>query len=160
MSRTIDVSDGINKIIKININKYLQGINSFASSYDALKICEALGVNDVNHRSTAAVSAIKFLNALRGKSTLQSECELLHYYKIGISPIYSNKFIKHFAYIKWILFINAQQKNIDNQYAIYIGIISGICLYFNELDLVNQHNNNKTNYYKNIMQYKYTENDV
>ena len=76
MPRTIDVTDGENEIITISINKYIQGINSFAPCHDALKLCEILGIDDINHRSTAVVSAIKFLNALRGKSTLQSECEL------------------------------------------------------------------------------------
>ncbi len=152
----IDVTDGDSGFINITIETYVEGINSFELTVDALELCNRLGVRNQNHWNIAVQSAAKFLNALRGVVSMNNkEQDLLNYYKIGLVPVYSKNIRKNIAYIKWMLSASAKANNFDDEFATYVGMLAGICLYFNEIDVMNASNRNNTQHYRDLCQ-KYT----
>lgn len=133
--KTMSVTNGNDGFITISLQEYVNGINYFECSMDALAICNQLGVTKENHWSIAVKSTIKYLEALRGDANGKKERDTLNYYKIGLS--YNIR--KNIAYIKWILYANAKYRNFDDEYAGLIGIVAGVCLYINEQYLINKH---------------------
>ena len=157
-AKNIDVNDGNGNFINIAIEQYVEGINSFTLSMDALEICNQLGVKSQNHWTVAVQSALKFLDVLRGKAINKNERDLLIYYDIGLSPVYSSTLRKSIAYIKWMLTASAKHNNITEEFARYVGLLAGVCLYFNELDVINASTGQNIKNYRNLCeQYKSNE---
>ena len=75
-NKTISVSDGKHRIINISIDDYINGINNFEISMDALKICNQLKINILPQVMCVAKLTIKFLIALRGHTQYKNECSL------------------------------------------------------------------------------------
>ena len=144
-NKTISVSDGKHRIINISIDDYINGINNFEISMDALKICNQLKINILPQVMCVAKLTIKFLIALRGHTQYKNECSLLDLYNIGIQPKYTEHIKKHIAHIKWLVYINVKNNIIDNNVLSNVALLSGLCLYFNELDLIHTSNINKNN---------------
>lgn len=161
-NKTIEVPDGNHKMINISINEYITGINSFDISMDTLSICKKFNINNIKILCCAATTTINFLKTLRGNKMYKKynkECNLLESYKIGIQPVYTELIRKNIAYIKWVIYINIKNNNINIDLAYYIAMISGICLYFNELDLIKiSNNNNNNNYNDSHNNYEYMKN--
>jgi len=152
------VTDGNSNFINITIERYIEGINSFTLSLDVLDLCNQLGVKNRNHLTIASQSAIKFLEALRGRSIIKNERDLLIYYDIGFLPRDSSNLRKPVAYIKWMLIASSRLNNINDEFATYVGMLSGICLYFNEIDVTNASTGKITKNYSNLRQH-YTSNE-
>lgn len=148
--KTINVTNGNDKFITISMQAYINGINSFELSMDALVICNQLGVSNEKHLLIAVKSAIKYLEALRGNTNNKVEREKLIYYKIGFTPELSNSIRKDIANIKWILYANAKHQNFDNEFASFVGLLAGVCLYVNEKDLINEQCGRKTQNRSNL----------
>jgi hypothetical protein len=148
----IDVTDGNSNFIKITIDQYIEVINSFELSMDALELCNIMGVTTENHWTIAVRSTLKFLEALRGTSISKLEIDLLMYYDIGISPVYSSTMRKSIAYIKWMLIASVKQNNINDEFARYVGLLAGVCLYFNEMDVINASTGKITKNYRDLCQ--------
>ena len=136
-AKKIDVTDGNSNFITITIEQYVEGVNSFSLSLDVLDICNELGMRKENYLRAAVDSTFKFLGALRGKSLNKTECDSLNYYEIGIAPMYSQNLRKNIAYIKWMLAASAKHNNFDDEFATYVGMLTGICIYINEMDVKN-----------------------
>ena len=141
----ISVSDGKHRIIHILIDEYINGINSIDMSMDSTHMCYYLNIKNLQHLLCVSKTAIKFLITLRGNTRYKKECEILDKYNIGIQPEYSEYIKKSIAQIKWLIYINIKNNNIDNNVINNIALLSGICLYFNELDLINYSIINKDN---------------
>ena len=148
--KNIDVTDGNCNFINITIETYVEGINSFTLSMDALEICNQLGVKSQIHWTIAVQSALKFLDVLRGVSINKKERDLLIYYDIGLSPIYSSNLRKSIAYIKWVLAASSKMNNINDEFATYVGLLAGVCLYFNEIDVINASTGKNIKNYRNL----------
>jgi hypothetical protein len=99
------------------------------------------------------------MEALLGTSTNYiKEREMLFKYGIGVNPMYSNNIREKVGHFKWIISANVKQNNVDDQLAYFIGLVAGICLYFNTRDLIASKNHNSSN--SLISLYKqYTTND-
>jgi hypothetical protein len=136
-AKKIDVTDGNSNFITITIEQYVEGVNSFSLSLDVLDICNELGMRNENYLRAAVDSTFKFLGALRGKFMNKKECDSLNYYEIGIAPMYSQNLRKQIAYIKWMLAASAKHNNFDDEFATYVGMLTGICIYINEMDVKN-----------------------
>jgi hypothetical protein len=148
--KNIDVTDGNCNFINIPIEQYVEGINSFTLSMDALEMCNQLGVKSQNHWTIAVQSALKFLDVLRGVSINKKERDLLIYYDIGLSPVYSSNLRKSIAYIKWVLSASSKLNNINDEFATYVGLLAGVCLYFNEIDVINASTGKNIKNYRNL----------
>lgn len=156
--KTINVTNGNDGFVTISMQEYVSGINSFELSMDALAICNQLGVSKENHWTIAVKSAINYLEALRGNSLNKKERDLLLYYNIGFAPEFSNGLRKNIAYIKWMLFASSKLRNFDDEFASFVGLLSGICLYFNEKDLINENGGRRTQNFASLCK-AYTTNE-
>jgi len=143
----ITVPGGNHRMINIPIDEYINCINSFEISMDTPKICKQLNINKIQHLLFAGKSSLNFLLALRGQrqSQYKNECALLDLYNIGIQPVYTEYIKKHIAKIKWIVYINIKNNIIDKNVISNIALLSGLCLYFNECDVIDTRNTNINN---------------
>jgi hypothetical protein len=156
--KSMNVTNGNDGFITVSLQEYVNGINSFELSMDALAICNQLGVSKENHWTIAVKSAINYLEALRGNSLNKKERDLLLYYNIGFVPEFSNGLRKNIAYIKWMLFASSKLRNFDDEFASFVGLLAGVCLYFNEKDLINEQNGRRTQVCKTLCK-AYTVNE-
>ena len=148
--KTKQVADG-NSFITIGISQYIEGVNSMPLSMDALAMANYLGVSNINLLKIAVKEAITFLEALRGTNIDQKARSMLIYYNIGLAPSFNASLRESVAYIKWILTASAKHKNFTDDFASLVGLLAGVCLYFNEIDLLNKQAGKYTKHFENLV---------
>lgn len=143
MNRIITVPDGNGNMTTITIDKYITSINSWDLSMDAIEICNRFKIYELDYWSISAKTSLIVLDILRGNDVNNKrECELLHLY--GITSNYSQTVRKNCGHLKWVIYANINNKNIDSELMYFIGLIAGVCLYFNELDIKTLYNTQTT----------------
>jgi len=137
LPKTIYATSGSDEYITIPIDEYVKGVNSWTLSMDALNICDQFNIRNESCWNVAAKSSIAFMEALLGTTTNYiKEREMLFEYGIGVNPIYSDNIREKMGHFKWIIAANVKQNNVDDKLARFIGLVAGICLYFNARDLM------------------------
>lgn len=137
LPKTIYATSGSDEYITIPIDEYVKGVNSWTLSMDALNICNQFNIRNESYWNIAAKASIAFMEALMGTTTNYiKEREMLFEYGIGVNPIYSDNIREKMGHFKWIIVANINNNNVDDKLARFIGLVAGICLYFNTRDLM------------------------
>ena len=125
----------------VSINEFIDILNSIPSSKNAIDICNSIGVKDIYFRNFALQYSITYKENFKGKNINDNSINLLKLIGFDNKIIINNKLYKNIMNIKMKIYEFKQKKQFDNASAEWIGILSGIFLYFDEID---EQNHNKT----------------
>ena len=138
----------------ISIYIFLDILNSFETSKNALDICNSLNCNDIEIRQKALDFGLTYKNIFNGDNTSLNARKVLEIINCDAKPKINIKTIKSICYVKWKIFeINEKHKkenkkyNVEDNISEWIGVLAGLVLYFDELDEINY---NTTKYSKDI----------
>jgi hypothetical protein len=142
-----------NKKYEISIYIFLDILNKIEISKNALDICNSINCNDIDIRQKALDYGLTYKNIFNGDNTSLNARKVLEIIKCDTKPKINIKTFKSICYIKWKIYeINEKQKKKNNykdedNISEWIGVLSGLVLYFDELD---ESNYNTTRYSKDI----------
>ena len=131
----------------ISINEFIGILNSIPSSKNVIDICESIGLTDIYCKNYALQYSITYKEMFKGKNINDNSLNLLKSIGFDDKIIINNKIYKNIMYIKMKLYEFKQKKLFDNVTAEWIGILSGIMLYFDEID---EQNYNQTLFLRDV----------
>ena len=131
----------------ISIYIFLDILNSIVISKNALDICNSIGCNDVEIRQKALNFGLTYKNIFNGDNKSYNARKVLEIINCDVNPKINIKTFTSICFIKWKIYeINEKNKkkyknnkNIkdDDNISEWIGVLSGLVLYFDELDEIN-----------------------
>ena len=142
-----------NRKYDISIYVFIDILNSFEISKNALDICNSINCNDINIRQKAMEYALTYKNVFNSDNNSLNARKVLTMIKCDVKPKINTKTLKSVCHIKWKIYeINEKnKKRNDNKdednISEWIGLLAGLVLYFDELDEINY---NTTRYCKDI----------
>ena len=125
----------------ININEFINILNSISSSKNAIEICNSLGnFNNKYYKNLAVQYSITYKKLFKDQNKNYKSLQILR--SIGFDDVITvnNNIIRNIIYIKTKLYEFKQKQQIDNIVAEWIGILAGLFLYFDEIDERNYNN--------------------
>ena len=131
----------------VSINEFIDILNSIPSSKNAIDICNSIGVKDIYFRNFALQYSITYKEIFKGKNINENSLKLLKTIGFDDKIIINNKIYKNIMYIKSKIYEFKQTQQFDNISAEWIGILSGIILYFDEID---EQNYNQTSFLRDV----------
>ena len=131
----------------IGIYEFIDILNSIPSSKNAIEICNAIGLTDIYCKKFALQYSITYKEIFKGKNINDNSLNLLKNIGFDDKIIINNKIYNNIMYIKIKLYEYKQKKQFDNVSSEWIGILAGICLYFDEID---EQNYNQTSFLRDI----------
>jgi hypothetical protein len=147
-SRTVTLYEyNPDKTHVIPISKYIEILNTFPISTNALDICNYVGCNEAELRSYALQYGITYKNVFKGKTTCDNSKQILKTIGSEIKPKVNKKTYKSIAFIKWKLYEFKIKKEYNKTLSEWVGVLIGMLFYFTELDELNY---NKTTYVKDL----------
>ena len=143
----------------IEKSKFLEGLNTLKLSSDIHELCDQVGITDNNLIDIAQTS---FNNAYYyvfnfELSTYATtwEANILKAYDIKPYVQMSDELINDIATMKWNIYCAYKAHNITETIVKFIGIVAGICSYFEQIDIMNVN----TKYYTKLKS-DHTYNDI
>jgi hypothetical protein len=136
-----------NKNHTISINEFITTLNSIPSSKNSIEICNAIGLTDIYCKNYALQYSITYKEIFKGKNINDNSLKLLKTIGFDDKIIINNKLYKNIMYIKIKIDEFKQKQQFDNVTAEWIGILSGIMLYFDEID---EQNYNQTLFLRDV----------
>jgi hypothetical protein len=144
----------------ISIYVFIDILNSIETSKNALDICNTIGCNDIEIRQKALEYGLTYKNIFNGDNTSYNARKVLETIECDTNPKINTKTFKSICFVKWKIYeknetqkknrIKNRTKNSDeneDNISEWIGLLSGLVLYFDELDETNY---NTTRYSKDI----------
>ena len=146
--RTVTICEGIsNRIYKMSIYDYINYINSFNTSKNAVDICISIGCYDPYLKSAALTYAITYKQIFKGIIHNDKTKKILINIGCDSKPTFNSKIIKTISYIKWQIQEYKNKQIFTVLCSEWIGVLSGLLMYFDDLDVLS---NNKTDYAKQL----------
>jgi hypothetical protein len=131
----------------ISVYKFSDLLNSFATSKNALDICNSIGCNSIEIQQKSLDYGLTYKNVFNGDNNSSSAKKVLDIIKCDIKPKLIVKTYKSISYIKWKIIEFNKKNPKPDEIAEWIGLLAGLVLYFDELDELNY---NTTTYAKDI----------
>jgi len=140
------------KIINYKMTSRIDIINSIDTSKNALDICNSIKCNNIEIRQKALEYGFTYKNIFNGYDNSNDAKKFLDIVSCKSKPKI-NSIKKTINFIKWQIY-EINQKNIknkaydininklDNNISEWIGSLSGLVLYFDEIDFMNFNNTN------------------
>jgi hypothetical protein len=149
------------KKIDISVYIFLDILNSIAISKNALDICNSIECHDLEIRQKALNFGLTYKNIFNGDNKSYNARKVLDIINCDVNPKINIKTFTSICFIKWKIYEineknkkkyknNRNNKNIkddDDNISEWVGVLSGLVLYFDELD---ESNYNTTIYSKDI----------
>jgi len=135
------------KTYSISIHKFVDILNSVATSKNALDICNSIGCMDPKIRSYALQYGLTYKNIFSCNDKTDCGKHILKLIETTDKPQFNNKIFKTITIIKWKLYDFKKNNNYNQLCGEWIGVLAGLILYFDELD---ENAFNKTQYSKEI----------
>ena len=137
---------------EISINKFLEIINNIPTSSNAIDICKYINPNlystDIPlFESIATRYSVTYKNIFNGNNTSYFDKSILDIINCDINPKINKKTFNSIKYIKMKIHEFSNKKIYDALTAEWIGLLSGLVMYFNDLD---DYNFKKTNFSNDI----------
>lgn len=129
---------------------YLKLLNNVVISKNPVDILNSISISDINLKTACVEFAFIYKNILKGNIFNDSTNEILQFLNLKVHPetLSISSIIKTIIKIKLKLIEMKDKMLKDDVCAEWVGILSGLMLYFDEYDIANF---NKTNYLENIM---------
>ena len=127
----------------ISIYKFIDILNSFEISKNALDICNSINCNDIDIRQKSLDYGLTYKNIFNGNNKTSNARKVLQIIGCDSNPKINIKTYKSICYVKWKIYeINEKNKkknkiNDDDNLSEWIGVLAGLVLYFDELDQIN-----------------------
>ena len=131
------------KKYEISIYKFIDILNSIEMSKNALDICNKLGCNNLEIRQKSLDFGLTYKNIFSGDNNSYNGKKVLSIINCDVKPKINIKTYKSICYIKWKIYEinlkNLKNKlydniNINDNISEWIGVLTGLLLYFDELD--------------------------
>jgi len=136
-----------NKSYNISIYKFVELLNSVECTKNSLDICNFIGCNNQELRNLSLRYSTSYWSIFKGQTTNESSKKILDFIKCDVKPKQDSKTYKAIMFIKWKILEYKKKQVFDNYTGEWIGVYTGLVLYFDELDEINFKN---TNYVKNM----------
>jgi len=133
----------------ISIYKFTDILNTIPISKNALDICKYINCNDIEIKQKSLDFGLTYKNIFNGDNSSYNARKVLDIIKCDTKPKINKKTLTSISYMKWKIYEinnkNNNNKSYNNEDNIseWIGALSGLVLYYDELDKIN---NNITNY--------------
>ena len=108
-----------------------------------MDICRSLNIYDIELTSNALVYSLTHKTVFSGDNSSTCAKDILRMLNCSVKPVYNETMFSVFSYIKWKIYENTQKPQVDNEIAEWIGILSGLMLYFDNID---ENNFNQTHF--------------
>lgn len=130
----------------ISIYKFVDILNEIEISKNTLDICNSIKCNNLEIRQKTLDFALTYKNIFNGDNNSYNARKVLEIINCDIRPKVNSKTYKSISYVKWKIFEINQQNHKNSSYnnedniSEWIGVLSGLVLYFDELDQINYNN--------------------
>jgi len=133
---------------EINMSDFIEKINLIPASKNVVDISKSIELTNIDLISSAAMESTIYKSALKGENKEFTYKIMIKKINCDINPIMGNKLKQSIAIIKWQIYnfmIQRKEKQINQKKYIefdiaiskWLGILAGICLYFDEIDETN-----------------------
>jgi hypothetical protein len=140
-----DNSSFYSKTEYIEIDKYLKMLNSIVVSKNPIDILNSFIISDVNLKSMSIQYSLIYKNIFKGNIINNTTKEILKYINCTVNPENSNSIRKTIIKIKLKLNELKEKQQNDEVCAEWVGVLSGLALYFDEYDTINFNLTNNLN---------------
>ena len=138
----------ISNQIEINMSNFIDKINLIPASKNVVDISKSIELTNIDLISSAAMESTIYKTALKGENKEFAYKFMIKKINCDINPIMDNKLKQSIAIIKWQIYnfmIQRKEKQLNTPTYIefdisiskWVGLLAGICLYFDEIDEVN-----------------------
>lgn len=128
----------------ISIYIFIDILNTIITSKNALCICNSIYCDDIDLRQKSLNFGLTYKNIFNGDNKTTDARNVLDLINCDIKPRLNNKTYNSIVLIKWKIYeINEKNKKInknnrfDETISEWIGLLAGLVLYFDELDVIN-----------------------
>ena len=149
-------SEYISKLEYVKINEFVKMMNNIKCSNNPIDVLNSFTISDEILKSSAVQYSLIYNSIFKGDIENESTTEILRYIGCTKHPENSPNIKKTILQIKIKLFEFKEKWEKDEICAEWVGILSGLALYFNNLDTINY---NQTNYYDMITK-PFLEDDI
>lgn len=137
------------EIDDMELDKYLKFLNDIVVSKNAIDVLNSFTISDVNLKSMSVQYSLIYKDIFKGNIVNNTTNEVLKYINCKINPEKCELIKKTIIKIKLKINEMRDKRQTDEICAEWVGILSGLALYFDEYDITNF---NKTNYLDKIME--------
>uniref|UniRef100_A0A6C0EZM1 Uncharacterized protein n=1 Tax=viral metagenome TaxID=1070528 RepID=A0A6C0EZM1_9ZZZZ len=153
-SGTVTLYNNHNKTFRIC--EFITMLNNIKTSKNIIDICNSINLTNPVLKSYASQYGLTYKLVFNGSDISSNSLNLLSVIKCDQQPILDVNIFKTIAYIKTYILYSKINKKYNNQTSEWVGILAGLILYFDELDMINR---KKTNNVSKICK-DLTSNDI
>jgi hypothetical protein len=121
----------------ITYQEFVNILNSIDSSTNSIDVANCVGCSNPVFRSYTTQYSLMYWNIFRGNITNNKTLETLKYIKSDVMPKNISSIRKSIMIIKMKIYEFKQKMQYDEDSAEWIGMLSGLLLYLDEVDNIN-----------------------
>ena len=153
-SGTVTLFNNHNKTFRIC--EFVTMLNNIKTSKNIIDICNSIDLTNPVLKSHASQYGLTYKSIFNGSDVSSNGINLLSIIKCNRQPVININIFKTIAYIKTYILYSKLNNKYNNQTSEWVGVLAGLILYFDELDMKNR---KKTNNVSKICK-ELTSNDI